>query len=274
MMADVACPALREARALLFVPGDRPERFAKAIATRADLVIVDLEDAVPPDRKDWARSQIAQHIDASDRIMIRINAAGTRWIEDDLALCRQLGVAVMVPKAAAGNDLARVAASLPTIALIETAEGLLSAPAVAATFGVARLALGTVDLALNLQLDVADEAIDPIRLDLVVASRAARLNGPIDGVSLAIDDPDAVRQSMTRASRLGFGGKMCIHPAQVEPVLAGLRPDDAAIEQARRLVEADRQSGGAAVALGGEMVDRPLVERARRLLLRAGQNAA
>lgn len=259
--------AIAAARSLLFVPGDRPERFDTALASGADAVILDLEDAVPPAGKPGARRAIANWIDAARPVILRINAADTAWFEYDLALCRHPGVAaIMLPKAQAGPDLAHVATQRATIALVESAQGILDLPAIAATPGVIRLALGAIDLALDLDTTCPEASFEPLRLRMTVASRAAGLPGPIDGVTTDFNDPAAIAADATAARALGFTGKLCIHPAQIAPLHDALRPSEALLARARAIVAADAASGGAAVSLGGEMLDRPVVERARRAL--------
>ncbi len=259
--------AITAARSLLFVPGDRPERFDKAMASGADAVILDLEDAVAPPAKADARRAVADWLDAARPVIVRINAADTEWFEGDLDLCRHPGVAaIMLPKAHTGAVLARVAQVRPTIALVESARGLIDMPAIAATPGVVRLAFGAIDLALDLDTNCPDALFAPFRLQMAVASRAAGLAGPIDGITTDFRDPAVMSADAQAARALGFTGKMCIHPAQVAPLHAALKPSEAQLARARAIVAADAASGGAAVSLDGQMVDRPVVERALRLL--------
>uniref|UniRef100_UPI0035CA496C HpcH/HpaI aldolase/citrate lyase family protein n=1 Tax=uncultured Sphingomonas sp. TaxID=158754 RepID=UPI0035CA496C len=261
--------SIADARSFLFVPGDRPERFDKALAAGADAVIVDLEDAVAPAAKAAARLLVAEWLKDARPVILRINAADSEWFEADLALCRHPGVAaILLPKAQAGRMLVRVAALRPTIALVESAQGILDMPAIAQTDGVERLAFGAIDLALDLDTQCGDADFAPFRLQMVVAARAAGLAGPIDGVTVDFRDPAAVTADARAARALGFTGKLCIHPAQIAPLHAALRPTEAALALAEAIVAADAQSGGAAVSLDGQMVDRPVVERALRLLSR------
>jgi citrate lyase subunit beta/citryl-CoA lyase len=258
------------ARTFLFVPGDRPERFDKAVASGADVVIVDLEDAVAAPGKPGARAALAGWLNPANPVVVRINAAATAWLEDDLALCDHPGVlGVMLPKAEAGPVLTRVAALVPTIALVESAKGIEGLSALAATPGVVRLAYGTIDLSLELEIE-SDAVLQILGAGLVVSSRANGLAAPIDGVTRSFREPALVEDAMREARARGFGAKMCIHPAQLAPVIAALSPTEAQLEAARRIVAADEASGGQAVALDGQMVDKPVVDRAYRLLRQAG----
>ncbi len=264
-------------RAYLFVPGDRPERYAKARASGADAVIVDLEDAVAPEAKVRARDALAAALDEAAPLVVRINARGTPWFADDLELCRHPGVAaVMLPKA---EDIDAVCQVVETtfkdvLPIIESARGLEEVRAIARVPGVARLAFGSVDLALDLGIDCDPEGREqellPFRMQIVLASRLAGLASPADGVSTAIDDADRLRADTERARRMGFGAKLCIHPKQVAPVQASFAPTAAQVAWARRVRDAFAAASGAAVSVDGQMIDRPLNELALVILRRAG----
>lgn len=259
-------------RSYLFVPGDRPERFDKAWASEADAVILDLEDAVAPERKAAARSAVAGWLDPSRPVWIRINAAEAPGWHDDLSLLRRPGVAgVVVPKA---EDLPPPLLTLATerdiglIALVETALGIHRAVALARTPGVVRLAFGSIDFQVDLGIEGDDDALLFFRSQLVLASRLAELPAPIDGVTVATGDADALQRDTARSRRLGFGAKLCIHPAQVDAVHRGFSPSAAERDWAERVIAAMQASGGAAVAVDGKMVDRPVLLRAQRLAAR------
>ncbi|UOM33843.1 CoA ester lyase [Acuticoccus sp. I52.16.1] len=258
-------------RSYLFVPGDRPERFDKAVASGADVVILDLEDAVLPEGKAGARKAVAEWLDGGGRAALRINAAGTPWHQDDLALAGHANVmVVMVPKAEDAATLAQIGAALPAgralVPLIETAEGLLEARAIAKVANVLQLAFGSVDYQNDVGIGDDATAFDFARCQIAVASAAARIAPPVDGVTLSLDDPQQLATEVRNARRLGFGGKLCIHPRQVAGVHEGLAPDAAEQEHARAIVAAAEAAGVGAVQLDGRMIDRPVVERARRLI--------
>ena len=272
-------------RSYLFVPGDRADRFDKALASGADAVVLDLEDAVAPQDKVAARDALARYLAAADdarrtRLVVRINDERTPWFDDDLALLAATRApAVMLPKAETVDTLVRVCSACPGIgvlALVESARGVLNAEALAAVDGVQRLVFGTLDFALDLDL-VDDPASGPVGLDaaasrLAWASRATGLPPPVAGVTPDIHDPALLRADFARARAHGFGAKLCIHPQQVAWVHQALRPAEAEIEWAQRVLDAAASAQGA-VQVDGRMVDRPVVERARRLLQRAGPRA-
>jgi citrate lyase subunit beta / citryl-CoA lyase len=254
----------------LFVPATRPKRIPGATASGAQAVIVDLEDAVAPADKAAARSRLAEVLRADTAAVLRINAAGTPWFDDDIAFAAQQPgiIAIVVPKAESVQTLQHIAAGaagLALLPLIETARGIAAAEALASAAGVVRLLLGTLDLRLDLDLGEDDEALLHFRSHLVLASKLAGRASPVDGITTAIDDESALRADTARARRLGFGGKLCIHPRQVAIVNTGWRPTPEELAWAQRVVAIAEQ--GVAV-LDGRMVDRPVIEQARRTLAR------
>jgi citrate lyase subunit beta/citryl-CoA lyase len=267
-------------RAYLFVPADRPERFAKARASGADAVIVDLEDAVAPEAKASARDALAAALDASAPLVVRINAAGTPWFEDDLELCRHPGVAaVMLPKAE-GIDAVCTVVEITykdVLPIIESARGLREIHSIASVPGVIRLAFGSVDLALDLGIDCAPDGAESqllaFRSQVVLASRLAGLAAPVDGVSTAIEDLQRLQADTERSRRLGFGAKLCIHPKQLAIVQAVFTPTPERLDWARRVCKAFETAGGSAVAVDSQMVDLPVYRRAQAVLRDAGLSA-
>jgi len=256
------------ARSFLFVPGHRPERFAKALVSGADAVIVDLEDAVPLDAKDTARTALLgawADFDASQRarLLVRVNPTGTPWHAADLAaLGRLSGLgAVMLPKAENAQQVEHAfrASGVPVLPLIESAEGVGQMDAIARAQGVLRLGLGHIDLQADLGMSCGpDEAeLAPIRVALVVASRRAGLPAPVDGVTTATTDADVLARDAQRSRRFGLGAKLCIHPAQVAGVHQALAPSAAECDWAHRVLAAEVQARGGAFSVDGKMVDRP-----------------
>lgn len=256
----------------LFVPGDRPDRFAKAQAAGPDAVILDLEDAVAPAAKVQARAGLADGIAAMGAVLpllVRINAAGTDWHAADLLAVRDLPLAgVLLPKAEGPDDLARVAEATgkPVIALVESARGLHAIHALAPK--AARIAFGSIDYAADLAMGHSRDALLLARGQIVLAARLAGLPPPIDGVTAAIGDAAAMAADCAHAVEMGFGGKLLIHPAQIAPARAGFAPPQAEVDWARRIVTAAAQ-GGAALRVDGAMVDAPVIARARQILNRA-----
>ena len=261
-----------EARSLLFVPGDRPERFEKAARAGADAVIIDLEDAVAPAAKGVALGHALAWLAGGHAAVVRVNDAATSWHAEEIAALGGTGAYVMVPKSQSAEELADIVARLGghgrVIALVETAVGIRDAAAVAAVPGVVRLALGNVDLAVDLGVDPASHAaLAYARGHLVVASAAARIAPPVDGVTTDLGTLTTLTSDLQVTRELGFGGKLCIHPSQVGAVNGAFEPNEAEIAWARRIVDAVRGDGGVAV-VGGAMVDPPVVARAVALLAR------
>ena len=255
------------ARAFLFVPGDRGERVEKAFSAGADLAIIDLEDAVAADAKAGARAAVAAWLNPSKPILVRINAAGTVNFNEDLALCAHPGVlGVVLPKADANSARTAVDMGKPVLALIESARGVADMATVAATKGVVRMAMGAIDLAGDLGLGPENTLVNPLRLQMTLASRLAEIAPPVDGVTANFRDEARLTTDVTHARALGFTGKLLIHPTQIAATLAGFSASAKDIEWARRVVTADAAAAGRAVQLDGEMVDKPIVDRARRIL--------
>jgi len=269
-----------DARTYLFVPGDRPERFEKALASGADAVVLDLEDAVAPAAKNRARDAIAhwsrRATDAElARIVVRINHAASDTFPDDLRLLREARIpSVMLPKAESAVQVQAVRAALPgarVLALLESARGVANLEEVASADGVVRLVFGTLDYALDLDLDIADSPDGLVHAASVIAiaSRVAGLSAPVAGVTPQLDDEARLLADLAWSRRHGFGAKLCIHPRQVAPIHTALAPSDHAIDWARRVLAAEAASPGAA-QLDGRMIDRPVVLQAHRTLQRAG----
>jgi citrate lyase subunit beta/citryl-CoA lyase len=257
-------------RSYLFVPGNRPDRFGKAVASGADAAILDLEDAVPPAEKVAARATVSGWLSPGHPVVVRVNAFDTEWFPDDVEMCRRPGVAgVMLPKAEHPKHIeairARIGSATPVLPIVETALGVWNVDALARTPPVERLVFGALDLGLDLQIS-GDEGLAAFRAQVILVSRVAGLQPPIDGPTTTFADLEAVRADAARARRIGFGGKLCIHPAQVEPVREAFAPTQAEVAWARRVLAADAASAGAATAVAGEMIDRPVVARAKAIL--------
>lgn len=261
---------MKPLNSLLFVPASRPERIAKALDAGADAVIVDLEDAVAPSDKDAARAALALILDPARPVMVRINGADTHWFAADLELLHRPGVAAAIlPKAEDAEDIAVVAtaaAGRPVLPLVESALGFEQRMALAHSPGVERLVFGQIDFQADMGMRCNEEELLPFRVALVLASRLANIAPPIDGPTTAIDDETLLRADAQRARRLGFGGKLCIHPRQVAVVNQSFTPSTDEVAWAQRVIEADARAGGAAVAVDGKMVDRPVVLRAQAIL--------
>lgn len=273
----------------LFVPGDRPDRYSKAAASGADVVIIDLEDAVAPSAKFGARLEVTRALAAGSagdepiRALVRVNSAESDLFEAEVEalvasarLLRAGLLGVMLPKAedpsVVADVVARFAASEKPVAvvpLVESARGVLRAAELAAVPGVTRLALGAIDLTVDVGADLDSPVVTHAMAHLVLASRAARIAAPLDSPSTAITDLGPVGDAARVARSAGFGGKLCIHPRQVAAVRAAFAPTDEQLAWARSVLAA----GEAAVQIDGRMIDKPVVAAAHRILRLAGTDA-
>jgi citrate lyase subunit beta/citryl-CoA lyase len=256
----------------LFVPGNRPDRFDKALASPAGAIIVDLEDAVAPADKASARASFAAwHRTAkfaAKRVLLRINDESTAWFTDDMALVRETRVrGVVLPKAESARQVERIESGF-VIPLVETAKGILEIHALAHAPRVQRIAFGTLDYGLDLDLTGDERGLLYPSCSIALASRAAGIASPIAGVTPEIGDESKLLADLAFARACGFGAKLCIHPRQVDAVEAAMRPSEAEIGWAKR-VQAAVASGAGAIQLDGRMVDRPVIAKATRILDRA-----
>jgi citrate lyase subunit beta/citryl-CoA lyase len=269
-------------RSYLFVPGDRPERFVKALASGADRVVLDLEDAVAPAAKDKARDAVARWLREADdatasRAIVRINGADTPWHAHDLEALRALPapVAAMLPKAERAEivDALHARIGAPVILLVETVAGLVRVRGIAGCAGVKRIAFGSVDFCSDAGIEGDEEELDYVRSQLVIESRFAGLPAPIDGVTVALDDQERIRRDAARARRFGFGAKLCIHPKQVAAVNAGFSPTADELAWAQRVLTACENAGGrGAISVDGKLVDKPLIDKAQRLVAQGARS--
>jgi citrate lyase subunit beta / citryl-CoA lyase len=258
-------------RSYLFVPGNRPDRFAKAAASGVDVVVIDLEDAVPPAEKKVARAALAEWLATNHGpVAVRVNDVNSEWFREDIALCRAPSVStIMLPKAERIDDIFLCEfAGKPTeiLPMIETAQGFRNVVAIAQHRLTTRLVFGNIDFQLDLGIEGDDEPLLYFRSQIVLASRLGNLLPPVDGVSLTLDDAEQIERDTLRAKRLGFGAKLCIHPKQVAAVNTAFLPTEKEIVWASKVVESAQASHGAAVAVDGRMVDRPVILRAQAIL--------
>ncbi|SAK96190.1 HpcH/HpaI aldolase [Caballeronia hypogeia] len=262
-------------QSLLFVPGDRPERFDKALGSGACSIIVDLEDAVAPGAKMKAREIVSSWASGERPVLLRINGRGTPWFADDLALRELPGVAgIVLPKTESSDDVSQVTdgvgRNIDVYPLIETAAGMSNVREIVSTRGVRQLLFGTLDFQVDMNIQGDAEELDAYRASLVLASKVAGIRAPIDGVTPAIDDPERIARDALNSKRRGFAGKLCIHPKQVPIVNAVFRPSEAELDWARRVLAAVAESRGAVVSVDGKMVDRPVVLQAEQILVTSG----
>jgi len=279
---------------VLFVPGAEPRKLERSKESSADLLVFDLEDSVVPDQKADARERVADHVRArrlgGPELAVRVNSPDSANFEADLESVVCAGVrTIMLPKSESVEGLARASANaarleakleLPAgsvrwLALVETAAGIARVEALAAADArIDALCFGNADFSLDMGLPEPDPATGILlhaRCRLAIAAAAAKLT-PIDGVCLAVKDASAFRDEANLALRLGFEGKLCIHPAQVEIANAIFTPTSAQIETALRVMEGWRAAaaeGKGVFALDGKMIDPPLVDIHQRVIDRA-----
>lgn len=298
---------LLTAETVLFVPGSTPARFAKALASGADQVIIDLEDAVAPGERAAAREAIfafatagsgaASETDAvlsaaagpaggapgsiansASSFLVRVNPEASADREADLALLRRLRTdapralaGVVVPKAESPTDLdlvSQAAGGVAVLALVETVRGMYAAEELLTADAPVRLGFGALDFAVDVG-GQAPELLDAARIRLVLASRLAEAAAPLESPSPAVRHLLAVQTAARHASALGFGGMLAIHPRQLPVITTAFAPTEEEVAWARSVVDA----GDGASQVDGQMVDAPVLARARRLLTRHQETA-
>jgi citrate lyase subunit beta/citryl-CoA lyase len=272
----VSLSSVSDATTLLFVPGSRPDRFAKAAESTADGIIIDLEDAVADTDADVA---LAHTVDALSSgtvsAIVRVRAASdVRHATQVRSLAHLPGlIGIMVAKADDEGTLQEIAQLVPEhvaiVPLVESAVGLSRCENLAAVPGVSRLAFGSIDYSLDIGAEHAAAPMAYARSRLVNASRAAGIRPPLDAPSVEISNTAAVEDQARRARAFGFGGMLAIHPGQLSAIRSGFAPTDAELTWARRVLSAD----GASAQVAGQFVDLPVAERARWTLSRAENSA-
>jgi citrate lyase subunit beta/citryl-CoA lyase len=256
-------------RSYLFAPGHNAKLLGKVFQAGADAVMLDLEDAVPPDSKAKARAMVAAVL-AEHPAWVRVNAPRTEWCEADVDAVAGLAAGIRIPKTESAEDVRWVAdraVGVPLICAIESARGVLAAGEIAAVPGVRQLAMGGVDLQRDLNADGGNLQTLYIRSHLVLVSRVAGIGPPIDSVYPHLDDEAGLREQARFARSLGFFGKSAIHPRQLAVLHEVFTPSETEFAWAREVVSAFDVAEGAALRLpSGEFVDLPVVQRAHRLL--------
>lgn len=234
-----------------------------------------MEDAVAIADKDAARAAVDDYLVSTGvQLMVRVNGTDTPWCEDDLEMLSRHEAAVMIPKAHSvsqvGGIASRLAPAAPIVALIETAVGVNATAEICGCGTVVRAAFGSIDLSAELGVDPdAQSALQYARSAVVLGSAAAGRPAPLDGVTTELGDAGRLADDVRHAVGLGFGGKLCIHPRQIAVVHEGFSPSPPELEWARK-VTAEAADGKACV-VDGKMVDKPVIDRAARILLRANR---
>jgi citrate lyase subunit beta/citryl-CoA lyase len=251
----------------LFVPGSRPDRFDKAVASGADIVILDLEDAVAPDDKASARNEVSAWLDQGGKAIVRVNSPDSSWFHEDVR-ATTAAPAVMLPKVESARAVRKLqtvrGAEAPIVALIESPTGLAHLAEICAEPQVVRLAFGNVDFAAALGLDPDSHlALATARSQLVYAAGVSDLASPIDGVTTWLKDRDKLVADAAHACELGFGGKLLVHPSQVADARSCFLPSAREIAWAQEMLGSPRDD---VQARGGRMVDLPVRNRARRIM--------
>lgn len=262
---------LRLCRTILFLPASNPRAIAKARELPADMIVLDLEDAVRPEDKASARAAAREALRegfGGRPVAIRVNVIGSAWYGEDVVAIRHSGADyAILPKAETHRQVrdTKVLVEIPVLAMIETARGVLAAASVAP--GSAGLIAGTNDLAADLGLppEAGRGGLSHSLQTVVLAARAAGV-AAFDGVYNRLEDDDGLAQQCREGRAFGFDGKSLIHPKQIGPCHVAFAPTDDEIARAERLIAA---ATGGAERFEGEMVERMHVEAAERLLARA-----
>ena len=263
---------LFDKRALLFLPASNPRAIAKARESDADLVIIDLEDAVKPEDKVAARGAAVAAVaeEWPMPVAIRINSSHSEWHgEDIVAVMHSKAQLIVVPRVEGKQELSfvRNQTGRPVLAMVETARGVLNASAIA--HEAAALIAGTNDLSADLHLPYgAGRASLQMALQSIVLAARSEKIAVFDGVYNKLDDLDGFAAEAEEGRDLGFDGKSLIHPSQIAPCHAVFAPTDAELSRAERLIDAFT---GGAERFEGEMIEQMHVATARRLLARAGR---
>ncbi|CAM3163445.1 L-malyl-CoA/beta-methylmalyl-CoA lyase [Sphingomonas antarctica] len=262
---------LKAFQSLLFVPGSRPERFAKALASGADIVVIDLEDAVGPADKESARASALAAM-GDTRLGIRVNGVRTRhgladlWAIGDATIPPPF---VMVPMVESAAELEIVHAAFgPQVALlplIETVRGLRQADAVARAPGVAGIMLGGADFAGELGVEMSWDALYAARAQIVMACASARI-ASVDVPYLDLDNLDGLATDVARVKAMGFTAKSVVHPKHVPVVHQVMRPTADEVTEAHEAEAVYAAAGEAAVRHNGKMLEAPVMARYRRIL--------
>jgi len=259
----------RSPRSWLFAPGNNEKLLRMVFDAGADVALLDLEDAVPPDLKDRARTMVAE-VAATKPCWVRVNRARTEICEGDLDALAGSVLGIRIPKVESATEVAWVAERAPDVPLdctIESARGVLAAFEIASAPACTLLSYGGLDLAADLGLGSGEQETLYARSALVIAARAAGKPQPSDGVYPFLEDDAGLRKEAETARRLGLFGKSAIHPRQLPIIHDAFAATPEELAWAKRVLAAFEQSGGAATRTAdGEFVDLPVAERARRLM--------
>lgn len=279
-----------KSRVFLFSPGSDRQKAEKAIASAADFVILDLEDAVAPSEKEQARVQIVEMLTAyrNRPIIVRINALSTLWaLQDLLSVIPTRPYGILVPKTESASDVGKVSWLIEQLMgpdsgmwiypLLETGAGIENVKEIAlASKDIKQLVFGALDYCLDLGVEYQPDSdvLMSARTRIVNASAMAKLPGPIDTVYPVVKDGEGLRQDTLTAKKLGFKGKLIIHPSQIEIVQQVFSPSEHEIDEAKDIIKVYEQAkaeGKGAIQWKGKMLDEPVLKRALQVLEEYGE---
>lgn len=262
---------MKLARSYLFVPANRVERFEKALNTDADAVIIDLEDAVPFELKQSSRDSLVSWLQnhPEHQVMIRVNSSQTEWFLADIELAKFPNVsAIVLPKTESSAEIEKVLQirEVGIFPLIETPVGFANVRQIACTKQVIALIFGTIDFQLEMNMNGGYLELLSFRNEIVLASQLAKIQSPIDGVTVDFKDEELIRLETQQAKNLGFSGKLCIHPNQVNLVNQTFNPSSQEIIWANQIMQAVEEAKGQAISLNGKMIDLPVILQAQKII--------
>lgn len=265
---------MQTSRSFLFVPANRTERYSKALNSGSDAVIIDLEDAIPTEHKLESRALLKQWLldHPTEKVMIRVNADQTEWFAEDIQLAQLSNViALVLPKAEQKQAFEAIQKirSLDVYPIIETPYGMANVEQIAQFPAVQALMFGSIDF--QLEMDMTGDYLElmSFRNRMVLASKLAGIENPIDGVTADFTNTELVRTETLQAKKLGFQGKLCIHPNQVKIVNQTFNPSPEEIQWAQEIIKAVQAADGQTISLNGKMIDKPIILKAEKILKQA-----
>lgn len=262
-------------RSFLFVPGNRSDRFDKALSTCADYIILDLEDAISPKEKAKARDLIDNWFNKQNRVinelLIRVNGIDTSWYDDDIRLIKSLPIkGLVIPKVEKSEVINSASDALGEdkilVALLETVTGIINIRELASHKKISCIAFGGADFRVDSGIEGDERELDYIRTKIVLESQYAGLYRPIYSVTEDINNQARLESDVVTAKQFGFGGKLCIHPDQIDIVNKGFMPNASDIAWANNVISKINLAGNDAVAIDGKLIDKPIIERAKHIL--------
>ena len=267
-------------RSILFVPADKPERIEKAATLSADVVVIELEDGVSPENKEFARMEAGRKIEQMDfgnkEVALRVNRISTlHGLEDMKAMAKWVKKPdlVLLPKVESAGEvriyddlISQMKAELEFMVMIESSRGILNAAKIiSASPRVSCLALGVADLSAELGSQMSWDAMFAHRASMVLACGLTGIM-PIDSPYLNIRDETGLLKECKKVREMGYTGKLCIHPSQLALVNGAFTPSTEEVARARRIIKAAETQGTGALVLDGKMVDIPVIKSAQRIV--------